>query len=179
MHVLKPSIGLDEPVVNSDPLVRDSAALAIVCRKHLLLVKSANGRKFGFPQGGVEATDATLKVAALREAREEVTLTDGCIDKSKPILVLGECLNPIPQDRNYGYGYKRLMYLAISVWSMSWVKLNSENTDFVWVRSYGHLLSQIGTASPEPSVKMLALHDAIDQMHDKGLLSWTYPALPF
>lgn len=180
MHVLKPSVGLNDSLQNSNPTQRITPVLVIVCRSSMLLVRSSKiGKKeqrFGLPQGGYEPSDGLLKRAAFREGNEELGLTEQLLDRSKPVVVIGECLNPVPQERRCTCVHKRLIYVAIPVWCTDWVKLNSENTKHEWVRSYGHLLARMGNTREESPVKFHAMHDVLDKVHSIGLLPWTHPS---
>ncbi len=144
----------------------------LVCQGQLLIVKSTKSGSWGFPQGGIKTSDGTLMFAALREAREELGLSENLLNISKRKL-LGEYVNPVPRDRNLGYDSKHMVLAVLPVLRLDFVKLNDENCEFAWVRSGEEMIEKIGESINARKVKLQATVEAVNKLWEENFLPWS------
>ncbi len=173
-RVLQPArIGRCESLVDYHGFQgRPTAVGAFVYSKEeVLLVRSSSGDSWGFAQGGFQSSDKTIAGTVRREAFSEVGLREQHLLGFEELL--GECLNPMPSDRDVGYTHKHLFVLAVPVKRTDWVTLNHENNKYEWVHSSGHLMLLIGPRAKTRPVKYQAILDTIDLMHERRLLNWS------
>ncbi len=158
---------------------RPTIQMMLVSGQHVMVVRSALASADDapiLPQGGIKQDkERTLMESLLREGGEELGFNESCFDY-RHRLVLGEFLNPIPDERRAKYKgatHKHCIVVAASVRNRNWVRLNQENMDHIWVDSGEHLMSLIGQGAEKRPVKFHATCAAIRMAHAKGILPWS------
>lgn len=153
---------------------RPTVVLVLTEGNKVLLVQSSKdpeAQTWIPPQGGIIGHDGTLIRAALREAEEELRLTEQAMYVHRA-HVLGEYHHRGPAERSHGLP-KHLFFVGIPLVSSSQIRLNTEeNRDYTWVRSHEELCTAMMNVATRRPGKFEATCCALDVAHRHGLISW-------